>query len=185
MSVTLAQGPTQGTASILSGTFTINLNQTPVSGNVLILDFVGSADSANPILTNVSQTGVTWSQIVTPDSGSASFWKGTVRSSAQKTLTLMIASGSGGDLIGIADFCEWSGLSGVVDETASDTGGSANLWIQQQRVRLLRQTSYLLGLTRGAVVNAGQSAAQSSPTHSFTVLDGANIADSSGETTID
>lgn len=180
MSITLVQGPKQGKATILSGTFTTTLTQTPANGNLLILDFMGSANGNNPELTNVSQTGVTWSQVVTPDSGSTSIWMGTVGSSASTVMTLTIASGSGGDLIELVDVCEWSGLSGVVDRTASNAGGSGTALDTGTTSATSQANELFVGLTRGAVVTSGQSAAQSSPTNGFTLLDGSNVADGSG-----
>lgn len=60
MTISLVQGAAQGHAQIASGTFTVNLTQSPTQGNALILCYHGSATDSNPEVTGISQTGVTW-----------------------------------------------------------------------------------------------------------------------------
>jgi hypothetical protein len=181
-SVTLVHGPAQGTASILSGTFTITLGYTPTSGDVLILGYLGCSATVTPQLTGIGQTGVTWSQVVAASGDVASIWMGNVGASAGTVITLTIASGGATDLLEIADVCEWSGLSGVVDQSSSNAGGTGTALATGTTGTITKANELLVGITIGAVFNKGvsDSAAQSSPTNSFTLLDGANVVDSSG-----
>src|SRR5208283_2805742 len=98
-SITLVQGPVQGTASTSSGTFTVTLSTAPTSGDVLILVFTGTGGTADPSVSSISQTGVTWSKAIAEDNSATldtEIWYGIVGASAGTTITVTVSGGTGG-----------------------------------------------------------------------------------------
>ncbi len=131
--ISLVQGPTQGSAQIASGTFTITVPQTPTQGNALILCYQGTAADSNPAITGISQTGVTWTQVETTGGAANGYqeveiWLGIIGSSAAKVLTITVANGAGSGINEVADVCEWttgSAATWTVDKKISN-GGNLN-----------------------------------------------------------
>lgn len=169
-----ASGYAQGSGIIASGTFTVTLQQAPVSGNLLILNFNGGASGANPTISGITQTNVAWSVAIAEDSGVApdsEIWKGAVSASAGTVITVTVAGGTGTWYYELADVCEWSGLSGVVDKTAVNAGGTSSA----TSTGTTAATTQTVELWIGAIsASFSSSQAQSAPTNSFTLLDGAD-----------
>ncbi len=170
-------GYAQGTASAASGTLPVNLQQAPVNGNTLILIYVGCSDGANSYVSSISQTGVTWQSsavVVDSDYQDVEIWYGKVGASAGTAISVVYTGASGGDYVEIADVCEFSGLaSSPVDKTASSSGGGDSTTTSTGTTGTTTQNAELV---IGATSAGGPtSCTQSSPTNSFTLLDGANV----------
>lgn len=173
--ITLVQGPARGTGDIISGNYTVTLDSTPASGNLLILCSYAGAQGTNPHVTGVSQTNVIWTQVATVSDnsfGDSEIWKGVVSASAGTVLTISVTGGTGDYGWEIADCCEWSGLSGVVDKTNYNNGGEGTS-SDSGTTATTTQNDELVVAGIGATASAqSHTNAQSSPTNGFTLLDG-------------
>jgi hypothetical protein len=178
----LVQGPAQGTAAIDSGTFIVTLAQTPVSGNLLVLIFISATfGSANAIVSGISQTGVKWQgSAVTTEGGpngnlNIEMWYGVVGSGAGTVITVTVTGGNDGgtgNIMEEADVCEFTGpfASSQVDKTAVNQGSGSSG--DSGTTNPTIQTSELWIGAIGVVLAGDSMVTQSSPTNSFTLLDG-------------
>lgn len=173
-SITRVQGNARGEWSSGSS-FTVTLTSTPTSGNILILTAsIRADDGASTSINSITSTNVTWSKAVEKNgnvSGSAwfndSIWEGIVNSSgAGTTVTVTLNRTPVSNADGVANICEYSGLgSAIVDKTAFNNGNSANP--DTGTTATTTQANELwIGST---TINENQS----TPTNSFTLLDGA------------
>ena len=177
ITITLVQGPAQGYAQIASGTFNITQAQTPAQGNALILCYQGTATNANPTITGISQTGVTWTKSNATNGAANGYqeveiWLGSVGSSAGTTLTITVANGSGSGYNEVADVCEWtigSAATWTADKTAINGGNSNGGPTDTGTTATTTQANEL---EIGAVGCAAGGATQTNPTNGFTLLDG-------------
>ena len=190
MTITLvsqgASGYARGTAVIASGTFTVTLQQAPVSGNLLILCFAGQGSTAVPYITGISQTNVTWtSQKVCPDSNiyqDTEIWAGVVSASAGTVITVTVAGGTGGMYGEIADVFEYSGLltSGFLDKTAYNNGAESSSLDTGTTATTTQASELWIGCT-GGVGSGGANPTQTTPTNAFTLYDGVKVATSGSD----
>jgi hypothetical protein len=99
-------------------------------------------------------------------------------SSASTSITMNLSAGTGGLYVGsaVADICEWSGLSGVVDQTAYSSQTTSGRSSTGTTATTTQASELVIGC-----INAYRSISQSNPTNGFTLLDG-NIFAGSGST---
>ena len=178
--VTKVQGNARETATSGS-TITITQTSTPTNGNMNILT-VGIFDSPSPpTVSSISQTGVTWTLAVKKTQGNedSEIWVGVIGSGASTSITINLSASLGSTYgVGIADVCEWSGVTSTVDKTKPNynNGGTAvdsgttdpttyadELWI----------ASLYAATSGGALTETNQ-------TNGFTLLDGANSISKNG-----
>ena len=110
-----------------TNTLTITQANTPTSGDLNILT-ISIADTAGATVSNIIQTGVTWThQVTSPTEKNrhTEIWAGPIVSGA--TTTIVVTLTSAPSAVAIANVCEFSGLatSGFLDQTAGDNGNSA------------------------------------------------------------
>ena len=147
------------------------LQQTPVSGNMLILTYGTYKGGA---ITSVTQTGVTWTlQKATVAYGvmDIEIWAGVVGNGASTSITVSWTyAASGGAVV---DVCEYSGLltSNFLDKTASASGNSATLATGTTAL-----TSQAEELFVGAIFTSNSIPNQGKATNGFTLLDGVHYA---------
>ncbi|MGD0995331.1 MAG: hypothetical protein ABR909_07385 [Candidatus Bathyarchaeia archaeon] len=169
--ITRVQGNARGILTL--GSLSVTLSNTPSSGNVLVA--VIGAKGTSPSVGSISQTGVTWYNIFSTSMTGYDIevWAGIVDSaSASKTTTISL---TGTITSAVADVCEYSGLNTAYiishpqgDQTASKTKTSPTTTTDTTATD---PTTYANELwVGGAILN---TYAQSSPTHGFTLLDGA------------
>jgi len=163
-----ATGTTQTTA------LTVNLQQAPVVGDVLILAFAsgGATNSTFITVSSISQTNVAWSAaLVTAENGSsatyycsAQIFIGIVSASAGTTVTLTLSHST--TRSSTADICEYSGVatSGYLDQASTSTGANSNL-----STGTTSKTTQNNELWVGCIQSYY---AQTTPTNGFTLLDG-------------
>ena len=171
------QGPALGVWSSGS-TITVTMGSTPTPGNLLIM-CVGWRTSPN--LTSITQTGVTWTgggnglqvhKVSAALTTQNDIWLGTAGSGASTSITVNFSSSLSE---GVADVCEYSGLaaaSTVKDQAAGNTStstphpdsGTTATTTQANELWVASLTAHL----------SGNTVTQSSPTNSFTLLDGAD-----------
>ena len=167
MAITRVQGNARGRTS--SGTsFTITLASAPTSGNVLVLT-IGTrskSDSVYSKVSSVTQTGVTWSNVISKTYGvyfNSEIWFGVVGSGASTSIDVSLSSATTG---AIGDVCEYSGVATTdyTDRTASASG-----WGEASSTGTTATTTQADELWIGSVVDFYD---QSAPTNGFTLLDG-------------
>ena len=169
MAISRVQGNARGISN--TTTLTVTLDSTPTSGNKLIASIGGWAWSGTtPTVSSISQTNVSWEKaisVVRPTNYcDAEVWLGAVSASASTTVTITLSAAGQG----IADICEYSGLADTpIDKTASAYGNSAGS---------LTSTGATATTTQADELWVGSiefcSGTQSTPTNSFTLLDGAD-----------
>ena len=168
-------------ASGVNSPLTVHLQQTPTSGNLLVLVFgswVGSGTTF-PTINSISETGVTWSGIGNPQVQQhyiyaanaymdSEIWVGIIGSDAATTITINYAASSAA---AIADIAEYSGLatSSFLDKTAVSNGYSAS-----PATGTTPTTTQANELCVGGILTGFYyySATQTSATNGFTLLDG-------------
>lgn len=166
------QGNAKGTTT--GSSITVTLTSTPINGDVIVLTF-GDSNLTYSTISSITETGVNWSTALgNPQVQSekslghidTEIWIGLVNSTtASKTITVTLAGKA--TLGATADVCEYSGINTTVflDKTATASGGSTTL--------LTGTTSATAQTNELWVGDIGvQQYAQSSPTNSFTLLDG-------------
>lgn len=166
--ITRVQGPARGTTT--SSSISVSMTSTPTEGNLLIAT-VGLAYYEWESVSSITQTNVVWTRQVYNQYASVyvAVWTGVVSASAGKDITITLSGAP--DYGGVADVCEYSGLltSGFLDVAAtaqSDSGTSSSTGTTST-------TSQDDELWVGATVFGGDIS-QSTPTNSFTLLDGEN-----------
>ena len=180
MAITQVQGPTRGTNS--AGTITVTLASTPTSGNLLFA-LIGMDSYPTRTVTSISQTNVTWNGTAdvakTGPSATtysrAEIWSGVASASAGKTVTITL---SGTPINGgVANVLEYSGLltSEFLDKTASVDGDSGHNPVTGTTATTTQADELCLGCI-AADFSSGPYHDCSSPTNSFTLLDGVGIA---------
>ena len=185
---TLVQGngSTNGhaTATLQSGTFTVSVTNAPTQGNVLILTFMGDANSGFPTVSSIGgQAGVTWTKAVAVTTSAyldCEIWYGIVGSGAGTTATITLGgSPSGGVYIEIADMCEWSGIntSNPVDQTQTNNGGSGTALSTGTTSQTTQNEELCVGCCGGVALSVS-SLTLGTPTNSYTLLDGASVVTS-------
>jgi hypothetical protein len=165
MTIALVSGSySQGTTSSGS-TISVTLAQTPTQGNTLIAVIGTNQTGGSENVSSITQTGVTWSLVVPDDQVVANeIWMGAVGSGASTSVSVTLAQSV---YAAVADICEWSGIaSNPVDKTATNNGTNST----QTDTGTTATTTQANELLIGMVGVYGQ--AQSSPTNSFTMLDG-------------
>lgn len=111
----------------ISSTLTVTLNQTPVSGNVLIavISNYGAGDNFRDV-SSISETGVSWNstpqiklQFVVNEYGTIEVWFGVVGTGASTTVSITISSSSNYGFI--ANILEFSGVvtTSYLDKTTT------------------------------------------------------------------
>ena len=175
---TLVQGPAQGYAGGAgSGSFNINLSQTPTNGNVLILCYIANATTNPASVSSISQTGVSWTSAFTFGyTEDCEIWIGIVSSGAGTTITVNYSGGSGGSYGEIADVCEWSGVvtGSYLDQTAANNGGHSATLDTGTTSTTTQTVELWIGVV-GGESNSSISGDLSSPTNGFTLLDGVPV----------
>jgi hypothetical protein len=155
----------------------------PTSGDVLVLAFANTGPVDGPTavkqvsyITSISEVGVTWKLAFrrVMSVASSEVWVGEVGSGASTAITVDLNGAIVGEAI--ADVCEYSGVSTVVDKTASTYGGS----VMHTKTGTTAQLTYPVELEIGAIGSSGEVAVQgdypsTNPTNGFTLLDGTYI----------
>ena len=174
------------TGSWSSGsTFTITLGATPTNGNTLIAVISTWAFTSGKYgVSSISQTGVTWTgsgngkqayKIGASSYNEVEIWLGTVGSGASTTITVTLLDTGGSDLYAaLGDVCEYSGLasaSTVLDKTATNENTSTTTGDTGTTATTTQANELFIGGILGVITSAS-SATQSSPTNSFSLLDG-------------
>jgi len=186
--ITRVQGNARGTATSGS-TITVTMASTPTSGNMIVIVIFNQNfyDSVAITVSSISETGVTWTGSGNGKATGLSWskvdteiWIGTVGSGASKTITVQLSASLGTYATAIANACEYNGLasaSSVLDKTATNGQGGFTSAITGTTATTTQANELWIGgigdLNTG--INAYGPATQSSPTNSFTLLDGANL----------
>ena len=173
MATTRVQGARgTGTSSIA-----VTLGSTPSNGNALIA-CVCMCGSGGASVSSISQTNVTWtkqtSKAYSTSSSTSEIWFGVVSASASTSITFNLSNVNTG-YYQIADVYEYSGVavSSFLDKTASSAALSSSP--NTGTTAATTQNDELwIGATAVTSGGYGANVAQSSPTNSFTLLDGAN-----------
>lgn len=174
--ITRVQGNARGVWSSGSS-FTVTLANAPTDGNSLVMTMSGANTGGLIIISNVSETGATWTKQTSQSlSEPASYyleteiWVASNVSGAGTTITINLSGTP--NKYQTANICEYSGLtnSGVLDKTASGSGGPATT-SDSGTTATTSQTNELW-----VASIATNIAPQSSPTNSFTLLDGTALA---------
>jgi len=164
MAITRVQGNARGTTT--SNSISVTMGSAPTSGNVVIAA-IGIYASSLLDVNSITQTGVTWSQVVTGASGAArcSIWIGIVGSDAGTGITVNLSGTANGGAV--CDVCEYSGIptTNYLDKTATASGVGAST-----STGTTGTTTQADELWIGAI---SAFFGQSSPTNGFTLLDGA------------
>jgi predicted esterase len=161
--ITRVQGNTKGTST--SNTISVTMSSTPTSGNVLIATIA----IYDKTVSSISQTGVSWTKQISSQYSSSylvsEIWLGVIGSGASKSITITLS----GNSYSCADVCEYSGIatSNFLDKTATAKGTTT-----ATNTGTTATTTQADELLIGCIMAA--SVAQSSPTNSFTLLDGAS-----------
>jgi hypothetical protein len=162
-----ASGYAKGTSA--TATLTVNLQQAPVSGNLLVA-CIAMCSGSNIAVSSISQTNVTWTEQKKVYTAYAEtlIWAGVVSASAGTAITVNLASAP--SYGSIADVCEYSGLltTGFLDKTASWTGVSPNA-LTGTTATTTQATELWIGAT---VIAGADCPQQATPLNSFTLLDG-------------
>lgn len=182
--ITCVQGHTGCTDSVVargtwsSGTtFTVTLDVTPTSGNIIILGEGGFAPTGTGVtVSSISQTGGTWSgsgnglQIAKVSAASihTEIWMGTASASAGAVITITLSGTPIANSQYVGDAFEYSGLqsaSTVLDKTGSNSDQTVHV----TDTGTTGTTSLPIELWVGSVFG---DAAQTTPTNGFTLVDG-------------
>ena len=175
------QGNARGTSIGSATSFTVTLAATPNEGNALILTFASQRYNAGatPVtIKSITQTNVIWNSsasIANPIQESSTnaidseIWSTTsVGANAGTVITVNIVTGGSSFVLAVADVCEYSGLSSNVDKNAVDHGLGGN-----PDTGTTGTTTTANELWVGSTTyTAGNAITQSSPTNSFSLLDG-------------
>ncbi len=159
----------RGTAT--SGTtVTTTMGSTPVSGNLLIAAISADPYYSTESVASVSETGAAWSKVVGYDGGSGGtlveIWKGNVSSGASTTITTTFGYALSAAVVNV---CEYSGLSGIVDQNNSAVGtGSPS----STGTITTTQASELI---IGAITVFPGTYNQTTPQNGFILLDGSIV----------
>jgi hypothetical protein len=124
--ITLVQGPDYG-STYTANSISVTLGSTPTQGNLLIACICAENPSGISV-TSITETGVAWAQSTSEAfaDGCVCVWQGAVNSGASRSITINLSTiASWG---AEADVFEWSGLTGLVDQTAGypNTAGVTN-----------------------------------------------------------
>ena len=175
--ITRVQGNARGTYSTGSS-ISVTMTSAPASGNVEVATISTCNSGSARTVSSISQTGVTWSKQVSSSGSDGSgyddseIWLGIVGSGASTSVTVNLSgSPSYG---GAADICEYSGVatSGSLDLTSTASGSSTST-----STGTTATTTAPNELWIGSIVASGNTGrTQSSPTNSFTLLDGAVVS---------
>jgi hypothetical protein len=176
--ITLVQGNSRATATT-GNTVTFSQTNAPAKGDLDILTAGFYDGGGNWIhITGVSQANVTWSyqQGWEYSEGDTAIWAGVASASAGASITVSLSYNLTLSPVSVVilDVCEWSGLRtiGFLDQMASNYNFNANTQTDTGTTPTTSQANELfLGTTFGW--NGGS---QSTPTNSFTLLDGVNTA---------
>jgi hypothetical protein len=151
-----------------STTLSVTLDWTPSAGSVLVAavsTFNGWYNDSS--VSNISQTGVTWSKKVKNQSSDKAFdveiWTGVIGSGAQPGLTITIYNAPSQGII--ADICEYSGLSTNLDVYAINSGVSLSPDTGTTAITTNQKELYI-----GAIFNYYNS--QTTQRNDFDLLDG-------------
>lgn len=159
-----------------SSPLSVVLASAPSVGNLLVLCFGGSGSSDNhTIISSITDTNVVWSQVATVQydgqggyTANTEIWVGVVSAGAQDTYSVAFS----GTVFGaIADICEYSGLltADYLDQTATNQGNSAST-DTGTTIATTQADELWVGST--FAVGYNNAAPQTTPTNSFTLLDG-------------
>ncbi len=171
--ITFVQGNAKGYTASYGTSISVAMGSAPTRGDVLIA--VIGTDSAYmgefcPV-SSIVQTGVTWTKELNStyvSSGTyyldVEIWAGIVSSGASTNLTVNLSVGP--SFGAVADVCEFSGLSGVVDKTAVNGGSGTTT-----NTGTTATTSQSKELWIGGI--SAYYTSQASPTNGFTLFDGA------------
>jgi hypothetical protein len=178
----VSQGPNGyawGTATILSGTFTVNLQQTPVAGNVLILCIQCTAGAASPTVSSITQPNVSWHNAVVLGPTTAylnvEIWYGIVSAGAGAQLLIALNAGTGANASEITDVCEFSGLSAnPFDQNKTNFNNSGTSSTTDSGTTPITTTNIQLWIGCLAAISGASFVTQTSPSNSFILLDGVN-----------
>ena len=109
------QSKSFGSGGSNTNSLAVTLSSSPTNGNLLICGI--DRDAAGTIST-ITQTGVTWTQLITSGVGAApvaEIWKGVVGAGASATLTIACSTTTYTNAL----ISEWNGITGTLDQSAS------------------------------------------------------------------
>jgi parallel beta-helix repeat (two copies) len=179
MPITRIQGPKRGIAGN-SSSLTVTLDNTPITGNVLIA-VIGTYGSYPPAVDTIVQTSgtVTWAQQAVSSNSSlygrsVEIWAGVVQGSVSSALTITLrstGSGSNSDPV-VADVCEYSGLntSSLKDVSATASGTYTNI-LSTGSINTNQSNELWIGGIFN-VCDASNGDTGKSPTNGFSMFDG-------------
>ena len=172
------QGPTIGTGTVDTGTFTVTLGQTPTNGNTLLLTYLGETldGTYNPVITSILQTHVTWTPVKALPNGDVAYvdsevWMGVVDASGTPgtTVTITIGATLGTTSLEIAYITEFPGGL-TTDQTASNPGsGPISSSGDSGTTSTTTVATELIVAGIGAAATTDFVVAQSLPTNSFII----------------
>jgi len=159
---------------------TASLNNPPVNGDALILTFLGGDTSANPYVSSITWTGVTWTMqahLYDNNNINAQIWLGVVGASAASSGTLNLTNGSGGHGFEIVNVQEWFGIvtTGFLDQTQTNESTTAeSSGITTGTTSQTTQTYELVIACFSTVATAGAQTL-SGPSSGYTLVDGVGV----------
>jgi len=170
MSITLqpVQGPFIASSATTSASFTASLTNTPTNGNSIILVYYSVGDVSDPLITSITQPGVTWTQALSV-TGTPQIWIGLVGPGASKLMTININTPGNTNVLEEAQYAEWGGTF-AVDQTNSSTGYQSNNPTSTGSVTTTVANELLIALVGTFASNNGVT--QSTPQNGFTQFDG-------------
>ena len=176
------QGSARGTSTGSATSFTVTLGSAPTAGNTLILTFSSykyNAGGGTPVtVSSITQTNVTWNSSASitetniansSNSDDSEIWATTsVGANAGTIITVNMVTGGSSFVLAVANVCEYSGLSSILDKTAVDNGSGG-----KPDTGTTGTTTAASELWIGSTTyTAGGAITQSSPTNGFALLDG-------------
>jgi hypothetical protein len=187
---TLVQGngSTNGHGTWSSGTtFGVTMGSSPSSGDVMILTF-GSEyfGSSYVTVSSISESGVTWASEGNPQAQEeydpnlnhvdSEVWIGIVGSSASTSITVTISSSTVNNVV--ANAVEWSGVatSSFFDKNSAAGQASGTSCATGTTATTSQASELWIGSVSAGDV--GSALTQSTPTNSFTLLDGSSVGTS-------
>lgn len=180
--ITLVQGY-KSAFKLGAGSFNVTQTSAPTNGNVNILCFYGTqgGGSANPFVSSITQSGVTWYYATSENNtgwADIEIWYGIVGSSADKNVTISTKGGVGA-FFSYADVVEYNGLTATpLDKVAVNAGGSLVLSQVTGTTATTSEPNELCVGAVGALFAGGSNNDQTNPTNNFNLLDG--VTQSSG-----
>lgn len=170
MTITRVQGNKKGTST--TNSIVLTLDSTPAAGNLLIAVIGNVSTGSLRTVTGITQTNVAWTLQKANNYGNAynaEIWAGVVSASAGTSITVALTGNA--DYGAVVNVCEYSGLltTGYLDQTGEADDASSPFSTGTTGTTTQAEELWIGAIT----VYHGTVPDQSSPTNSFSLLDGA------------